>query len=140
MTSFSRIRNGWTRRLAPWAALVWLAVALTPCICAMAQVQSVPVQTMRVTDAYHEACQDSVGGVSEADRSCCIGNCCTGSTVQSVVDASERIKVSEILPTSELAEPGLYPAVLPSQRLHAYSDRDRERAPPVYLVTRRLRV
>lgn len=134
MTSLNHIRDNWFRRLAPWAIFVWLAVALTPCVCAIAQAQTTEGHALQTTGAHHEHCDESGSGTSGVAT-----DCCDNLVVRAAVDGSDRFKLPEVLPSSFMPEPAVVRAFMP-----AASSLDEiggpERAPPVYLATRRLRI
>lgn len=134
MTSLNHIRDSWIRRLAPWAVLVWLAVVLTPCVCPIAQAQATEGLTSQAASARHEHCDEPGSGTSGVAT-----DCCDDLVVRAVVDASDRFKLPEVLPSSFMPEPAAVWTVIPVAWSPNETD-GRERAPPVYLATRRLRI
>lgn len=131
----NHIRNSWIKRLAPPAVFVWLAVSFIPCVCAVAQAQVTHAQTLQTTGLHHEHCDEPGGGTSGAAN-----DCCDDLVLRAAVDVSERMKFPVVLPSwSFMPKPAALPVVV-SVAWNQGDTRDRERAPPVYLATRRLRV
>jgi len=134
VTSLNHFRDSWIRHLAPWAVFVWLAVVLTPCVCPIAQAQTTEGLTSQAASARYDHCDERGIGTSGVAT-----DCCDDLVVLAAVDASDRFKLPEVLPSSFMPEPAAVRTVIPV----AWSQpgiRDRERAPPVYLATQRLRI
>jgi len=134
MISLSRIRTGYVERLARFGIVAWLGIVVVPCVCAAAQAHPPFLDGPQVTQAHQGDCDDSMPGSRAATD-----DCCTDLTVQAIVDTSDRSKLPDLIPSWSSPVPAdasgislivAIPIHLPGK----------ERAPPVYLATQRLRI